>query len=95
MILLVHESHDNGQVALSEKVLPGHGHVPARHYSHEGKYLPIAHESPVIVGHDAEEVLAIKGYRLATAQEQNEYAASKGKKAASSLKETTPPKAEG
>lgn len=78
MILLVHESATHGMVATPEHVrgVP----TPSRKYHHEGHFLAIDGDDEQVLKHDAEDILKIAGFRLATAAEQNEYHAAKRKK---------------
>ncbi len=71
MILLVHETTTHGMVST-----PGNVHGvphPSRQYHHEGHFLAIGGDDPQVVSHDADLILKIAGFRLATVQEQNTY----------------------
>lgn len=71
MILLYHETTTDGMIAT-----PAHVHgqpLAARRYAHEGHFLAIEGNNPEVVNHDADLILKIAGFRLATAQEQNAY----------------------
>jgi hypothetical protein len=81
MILLYHENTQ--QVAISEKSIPGHGVIPEHSYLHEGKLLAVdGGGDPIIAASDAEDILKIAGYRMATPDEQSSYVASRQKQSA-------------
>lgn len=82
-ILLYHEDKDDGMVGLAEAHIAGE-HTPVRHYQHEGNFLHVNGPSHAL-DHDVEEIKKLGGYRLATASEQERYAAQKRK--AASIKE--------
>ncbi len=83
MILMYVESGNTGEIKTPSGRVGGE-HAHPRHYKHTGHYLEIDGE-PHIVTHDVDEICKIPGYRLATAQEQSDYVASKNKK--TSIKE--------
>lgn len=78
MILLYHENATHGMVATPEHVkgVP----TPSRTYHHEGHFLAIDGDDPHVVEHDADLILKIAGFRIATPAEQNEYHAARRKK---------------
>lgn len=77
MILLYHETTTSGTLATPARV--GNESHPPRRYKHTGHFVEI--DGPAhVVAHDAEEICKIAGYRLATPDEQDAYAASKKKK---------------
>jgi hypothetical protein len=71
MILLYHETATSGNVATPDNV---HGrHYPSRRYVHEGHFVAIDSDDPQVLNHDADLILKIAGFRLATGHEQNAY----------------------
>lgn len=92
MILLVHETATHGMVATPERVRGVHH--PSRRYHHEGHFLAVDGDDPHVLEHDAEEILKIPGFRLATAAEQDAYHAAKRKKH-QVVEEVKPPAEEG
>lgn len=83
MILLYHDDSHSGQVVLSEGRVAGE-HTRARIYQHDGHFLAVD-GADHLIAHDVAEILRIPGYRVATASEQQAYAAQQKK--ASSLTE--------
>ena len=78
-VLLYHEEKDTGNmVGMAEARIAGE-HTPARQYQHEGPFLHVNGPSHAL-DHDVEEILKLPGYRLATAAEQEQYAATKRKR---------------
>lgn len=82
-ILLVNETSENGMVALAEKYIVGEV-APPRTYRQQGNFLELIGK-PHIIEHDAEEILRIPGWHLASAEEQNQYTS--GKRKATRLRE--------
>ena len=69
-ILLIHDQHENAQIALSEGIVGGE-HTLVRRYQQDGQYLSI--DPPANAReHDIKELQKL-GYRLATPNEQNVY----------------------
>lgn len=83
-ILLIHETDSEGMAALPAESIAGEP-TPARRYIQEG-YLLNIDGAERIVTHDVATLLE-HGYRLATAEEQNEYASRKKK--TRTIKETS------
>lgn len=77
MILMIHDEKDDGMVAIAEGVIAGEL-TPARTYEHQGKFL-IVEVASHAQAHDLEELRKL-GYRVATAEEQNKFTATKRKK---------------
>lgn len=85
-LLLFHPITTSGMIATSENRVGGELY-PARHYYHSGHFVEL--DGPaLVVDYDARELEA-HGYRLATAAEQNQFAAQKRK--AARLEETAKP----
>jgi len=71
MILLYHEQTTHGMIATPEGRVAGE-HILPRRYTHDGHFLAI--DGPEhVVNHDVADILRIRGYRLATAAEQEAY----------------------
>ncbi len=81
-MLLYHDTMTDSRLSTSEWL--GRLHLPPRHYQQEGHFLLV--DGP---DEDIDEILRIPGYRLATAQEQNDYASLKRK--SGKLTETAEP----
>jgi hypothetical protein len=81
-ILLIHDQHENAQIALSEGIVGGE-HTSVRQYQQDGKFLN-ADIPPNALEHDMDQLRQL-GYRIATPNEMNEYA--KRKKQAATLLE--------
>lgn len=81
-ILLIHDQHENAQIALSEGVVGGE-YTSVRRYQQDGKFLN-ANIPPNALEHDIEQLRQL-GYRQATPNEMNEY--TKRKKQAATLLE--------
>jgi hypothetical protein len=76
-VLLYHDNEAHGPVVLSEGKVAGES-TPARRYHHAGHFLEV--DGPAhVVDHDVAEIQRLPGYRLATAQEQEQHHASKRK----------------
>ena len=76
-VLLYHDDTTHEPVVLSESVVAGEP-TPARRYEHAGHFLEV--DGPAhVVAHDVAHIQQLPGYRLATAQEQEEHHASKRK----------------
>ena len=75
--------------AVQRPVTHGSEWMPERTYTAVGHFLAVDTESPDLASHDAELILALPGFRLANANEQNAFAAAEQQqeKAATSLKE--------
>ncbi len=80
--LLYNDQATDSRLSTSEWV--GRLHLPARHYQQDGHFLLV--DGP---DEDVDEILRIPGFRLATAQEQNDFAALQKK--AGKLTETAEP----
>lgn len=77
MILLYHEGTTVGMIATSDAKVAGESYG-ARRYEHSGHFVEI--DGPEhVVAHDASEICKIKGYRLASPEEQDSYASTKKK----------------
>ena len=83
MILLYHEG-ESGQVGLKEGLVEGFP-VLARRYDIVEHFIAVDVTPDAVAKHDAEDILQLPGVRLATAKEQNQYAARV--KAASAISE--------
>lgn len=82
MILLKHDTKNDGMIALSEAHIAGERTL-ARHYTHQGHFVEV--DGPAhVVQHDTAELQKL-GYRLATPQEQQEH--TKAKKKVHTLRE--------
>jgi hypothetical protein len=71
-VLLVHDGKGDdgiGHVAISEGMVAGE-YFPARHYHHRGKFLHVDGH-PHVIANDVAEMQKM-GYRLATADEQQQ-----------------------
>ena len=70
MILLYHDTKDDGMVAMSEARIAGQRTLERR-YVHKGHFLEVGPPAHAIQ-HDIEELQKL-GYRLATSKEQQEF----------------------
>jgi hypothetical protein len=70
-VLLIHDTATNGTVKLAEGNVAG-SPTPVRTYRQQGRFLHVEGEDHVVL-HDAAEIQRIPGYRVATAQEQEEF----------------------
>jgi len=89
--------HAHGSVAFAEETIAGH-HVPARRYEIVDHIVTLEGHLPLILHHDAEELLSMPGgfYRMPTPAEQDSQA--KSVREAASIQESVvirKPKADG
>ena len=83
MAILIKCERATGQVALSSKLLEGN-HTPERTYDIVDGFVSVDGD-PIVVNHDANEILAMDGFSLASPAEQE--AATSTKRKAKSVKE--------
>lgn len=71
-MILIYSEQENVHVGLSPKVINGvHRHY--RSYRADGHTLAVDDDDEVFVAEDAEEILTLPGFRLASASEQEAY----------------------
>ena len=77
MILLYSEG-SHGSAVLPASLIEGRS-VEERRYQLADHFMEVEADDPVVTAHDAEELCGHAGFRLATAEEQDAYTASKKK----------------
>lgn len=72
-MILIYSEQQNSQIGLPGGIVGGYRLSP-RTYTAVGNFVAVEGDDPLVVSGDAETILAFPGYRLATAEEQNQYA---------------------
>lgn len=78
-MILIYSENENASVGLPAAILNG-AYQSHRSYRADGHTLVIDGNDEILVSEDAEQILATPGFRLATASEQEQYAATKNNK---------------